>query len=155
MPLLPNVLSQSLIQYFQTNEQTNLQAAQVFAYAYVTYANQMTFITPGSLNSLTRIISQLIAAVPPSPIPGTWAEAVDASLVAFWPAASGLLLPPGGVITPTAPGTGAALILASLTPAGLAGAPINTLATVLATALDTYTRTFMIAFADGSSSPLT
>jgi hypothetical protein len=153
--LLQPVLAQDLVTYFQTQEQTALQAAQAFANAYVNnYANAMTYIVPGTLNSLTSIITQIIAAVPPSPIPGTWALAVDAALVAFWPAVSGITVP-SGVITPTAPGTGATLILGSLTPGALAGLPPTGLAQLLATALDTYTRTFVISFDIGGTSPLT
>jgi hypothetical protein len=154
MPLLPNILAQDLVTYFEAKEQTNVQAADAFAHAYVDhYANGMSFIVPGTLNSLTSIISQIIAAVPPSPIPGTWALAVDSALVAFWPAVSGITVP-SGVITPTAPGTGAALILGSLTPAALAGTPPSGLAQILSVALDTYTRTFLIAFDTGGTSPL-
>lgn len=155
MPLLPNILAQDLITYFQTQEQTTQQAANALAHAYVDhYANNMSFIAPGSLDSLVSVISDIIALVPPSPIPGTWALAVDSALVAFWPAASGLLIP-SGVCTPTAPGTGASLILSSLTPVALVSSNPTVLANALATALDTYTRTFTISFDSGATSLLT
>jgi hypothetical protein len=155
MALIQSILAQDLVNYYQAQEQTNVQSATTFAHSYIdNYANNCTFVLPGTLAPFLNIIVQIVAAIPPSPIPGTYALAIDSALVAFWAAASAVMVPGAVACVPAAPGTGAALILASVTTGALAGTPINGLAQLMAAALDTYTRTFTVSFAAGATSPL-
>jgi hypothetical protein len=155
MALLQPILAQALINYYQTQEQTNIQSATAFAHSYIdNYANNCTYVLPGTLSPLLNVIAQIVAAVPPVPVPGIYALAIDSALVAFWAAASAVMVPGAVSCTTTVPGLGAELILASVTTAALAGTPINGLAQLMAAALDTYTRTFIVSFATGDVSPL-